>query len=276
MSKLKDEYLLELFQRGDLNKIKTMLQDHKLAELLEVKDKWGSNGLNWASGKGQTEVLRYFKDTYKIDFSDYAGKDGRNVLHWAARNGHLETCKWLVKEGGMDPLCVTKDGTNALHWAVWKSQKDICQWLLDDCKMDVNSVNQYGCGAMQWLARTGNIDLAKYLLSQGLDINMTNNIKRNALHKAAHFKNGEFCNFVLENTNQPLKLLEQVDSGGYLPIWFAETNSDKELVSFFNKTQEKLSTSPKTSRQTQSFSQTSILPFVYFFGILVLKRTLID
>jgi ankyrin repeat protein len=29
--------------------------------------------------------------------------DGRSALHWAARNGHAEVCRWLVVGCGLDP-----------------------------------------------------------------------------------------------------------------------------------------------------------------------------
>ena len=32
----------------------------------------------------------------------------------------------------------------------------------------------------------------------------------------------------METSDTPLELLEKVDDGGYLPIWFAETNKDEE------------------------------------------------
>jgi ankyrin repeat protein len=35
---------------------------------------------------------------------------GRNVLHFAAAKGHLEICRFLVEESGLDVNCTTASG----------------------------------------------------------------------------------------------------------------------------------------------------------------------
>ncbi|CAN0416489.1 unnamed protein product [Laminaria digitata] len=57
-------------------------------------DKNGSSALDWAAGEGRLEVCRYLLNECGVD----AGKacptrgrgEGRTSLHWAARGGHVE------------------------------------------------------------------------------------------------------------------------------------------------------------------------------------------
>ena len=58
-------------------------------------------------------------------------RDGRNAMHWAARNGKTEVCEWLWGSHGVDVNHPTKDGTTPFHWAVWQGHLDTCRWLVD-------------------------------------------------------------------------------------------------------------------------------------------------
>jgi ankyrin repeat protein len=59
--------------------------------------------------------------------------------HWAARNGHLDVCAWLIKEVGVDSDVPTHDGTTPFQLAVWQEQLHVCDWLLDQ-GVDVHQV----------------------------------------------------------------------------------------------------------------------------------------
>ena len=50
--------------------------------------------------------------------------------HWAARNGHLDVCDWLVSAVGTSPDVPTHDGTTPFQLAVWQGRLDVCEWLL--------------------------------------------------------------------------------------------------------------------------------------------------
>ena len=38
----------------------------------------------------------------KVNLRETKDAKGRNALHWAAVNGHLEVCRFLVEESGFD------------------------------------------------------------------------------------------------------------------------------------------------------------------------------
>ena len=66
----------------------------------------------------------------------------RTPLHYAARNGHLQVCRLLVR-AGVAADCLTHDSTPPLHLAVWKGRLDAAEYLLSVCD-NLHSVNDYG------------------------------------------------------------------------------------------------------------------------------------
>lgn len=108
--------------------------------------------------------------TVKLFVSQSRQKDGRAPLHWAARNGHLEMCRWLVARGA-DANAPTNDGTRPLHWAVWRGQLAVCHWLIEEAGADLHVINSFGCNAIQWAAQsdaTDDLVMCRWLLRRAL------------------------------------------------------------------------------------------------------------
>ena len=138
------------------------------------------------AGSGHLEMCKYIVDTCggEVDARVVKGRrDGRNALHWAARNGHTHVCKWLVSRGvGVD--APTKDGTTALHWTVWQNHLDTARWLVS-AGADTHAVNSFGCTAVHWAALAGSTDAMRWLVTLGLDVASQNVQGHSALQKAA-------------------------------------------------------------------------------------------
>ena len=82
-------------------------------------DKHGSNGMHWAAGAGHLNILETLikhglsiNSANRFHFLIVASstscrsvylvslrRTGRNALHWASRNGMVETCRWLASHG---------------------------------------------------------------------------------------------------------------------------------------------------------------------------------
>lgn len=107
-------------------------------------------------------------------------------MHWAARNGHIHVCRWLLDQG-VSANASTTDGTTPLHWAVWQGRLDVCSWLVDVAGADLHARNEYGCNAVQWAAQAENkgLVMCKWLKREGLDLLLLNRNGHSALHKAA-------------------------------------------------------------------------------------------
>ena len=108
--------------------------------------------------------------------------DGRNAMHWAARNGRTEICEWLWGSHGVDVNRPTKDGTTPFHWAVWQGHLDTCRWLVDVAGADWSTLNSFGCNAVQWAAQNGDVEVCRYLLELGLDLRLLNNNGTGRVH----------------------------------------------------------------------------------------------
>ena len=158
-------------------------------------DRYGSTALLWAAGEGHIEVCRYLVDFCGANVNELRGKDGmkRHALHWAARNGRLVVAKWLVDELGVNPDVPTGDGTTPLHFAAFNAQLHMCRWLIEECKCDVHILNGYGCNASQWSALRGDVEVMRYLQSAGVDFRALNLNGHSALHKVAIKGHEEAC-----------------------------------------------------------------------------------
>ena len=60
------------------------------------------------------EVCRFLVDELGASPTEAQPTDGRTAMHWAARNGRLEVCRWLVAEAGVPTVGRRSAGTAVL------------------------------------------------------------------------------------------------------------------------------------------------------------------
>jgi len=86
-------------------------------------EKDGCSGLHTAAWNGNDKCIQCLADGgAKIDLPDKAGFKG-TPLHWAAENGHVETCKLLIKLGASKDA-KTEHGLTPKAIALKWGQKD--------------------------------------------------------------------------------------------------------------------------------------------------------
>ena len=67
----------------------------------------------------------------------------------AAQSGDITTLRALV-EKGWDPLSAEdRNGCNALHWAAGEGHLEVCKFLVNECSVDINELR----GRMQRYGR---------------------------------------------------------------------------------------------------------------------------
>lgn len=176
-----------------------------------IADADGNTALTWAAGNGYLAVCQYLVDRLGMNPRVAVGrkKRHRQPIHWAARNGHTHICEWLVKDHGVDIDATTENGTTPLHFAIWMGQHECVSWLVEVGGCDVNRRNNFGCNATHWAGFKGDVSILKYMHAKGLDYMHINHNRRSAIHKAAVKGNFEACEWLLA----PLK-----DGGGGLGI----------------------------------------------------------
>ena len=101
---------------------------------------------------------------------DGAHGDGMTGLHWAARNGDLETAELLLGAGA-DLTAVTRVGAHTpLHVAATAADPSVVQALLEG-GADPNAVTTTDTGPLHFAAASGNRAVVRALIAAGADVN---------------------------------------------------------------------------------------------------------
>ncbi|CAK9166283.1 unnamed protein product, partial [Ilex paraguariensis] len=116
----KVQQFLDASRTGNLDlfkKLASQLDDGRgLAQTVaDVKDANKRGALHFAAREGKTEVCKYLLEDLKLDV-DTKDEDGETPLIHAARQGHTSTAKYLI-ECGADPEIPSELGATALHHA---------------------------------------------------------------------------------------------------------------------------------------------------------------
>lgn len=133
----------------------------------DVKDANKRGALHFAAREGQNEVCKYLLEDLKLDV-DTKDEDGETPLIHAARQGHTDTVKYLF-EHGADPAIASDLGATALHHSAGIGDIEMLRFLL--CKgVDVDSQSDAGTPLI-WAAGHGQEDAVKLLLEHHANVN---------------------------------------------------------------------------------------------------------
>ncbi len=214
----------------------TMQNDHRhLLILLNTRDRHKSTAGHWAAGGGHLECLRYLCDIRATLGTSESGskceqplqkqqdleststgkrnnkarrRDGKTFLHYAARNGHTDCIRYLLKlessyqSGDGNTLKAhtvderSGEGTTPLHLACYGGHPRAVKQLVEEFGADPHANNDWGCTCAHWAAMTisSSEDDVKELCSYlhqvcGISFVETQGQGHTALHKAAHRRN---------------------------------------------------------------------------------------
>ncbi|KAK3132199.1 hypothetical protein QOZ80_6AG0517360 [Eleusine coracana subsp. coracana] len=94
------------------------------------------------------------------------------VLHWAAYQGHLEVCKYLLEEHGVDVNMAGPDeGVTPLMTAAMSDHISVVKYLLD-CGGDSMQPDENGATALHHAAGEGSSKVTEFLLSKGIPVDI--------------------------------------------------------------------------------------------------------
>ncbi|XP_056168520.1 uncharacterized protein LOC115690822 [Syzygium oleosum] len=110
--------------------------------IADAKDDKGHGALHFAAMEGKIEVCKYLLEELKLDV-DPKDVEGETPLHLAAGSRHIETTKYLIDRGA-DSAIPNNDGLTVLHYFAGSGKS--------------NSVT------------FGNIEMMNFLLSKGVNI----------------------------------------------------------------------------------------------------------
>ena len=212
---------------GHLNLWKTIINKHNFK--MDMANDGGWTALHFPTRNGSFELVKFLVDKVTNIYAKTIA--GENCLRIAARNGHLNFCKKLVKkytfnvnladnEGwtalhhsahnggyelvnffvdmGADIHLKLNDGANCLYIAPLNRHPDLCKTLLDSHNFDVRYSDKHEWTALHCSARNGGFQLFSYLLLKGSGIYSKTKNMENVLHLFALHGHLDICKFVLD------------------------------------------------------------------------------
>ncbi|XP_060218202.1 uncharacterized protein LOC132645306 isoform X1 [Lycium barbarum] len=156
---------IELFK-----KLAKQLDDGKglAGTVADVKDANKRGALHFAAREGKIDLCKYLVEELKIDINEKDEEGETPVLH-AARQGHTATVQYLV-EHGADPAIPSASGATALHHAAGDGHIELVKFLLSK-GVDVDLQSDVGTPLM-WAAGLGQADAVKVLLEHHANLHV--------------------------------------------------------------------------------------------------------
>jgi ankyrin repeat protein len=125
---------------------------------------WYGSFLNILAFQGYTHLLRLVYEQYHA-IRNLVDSHGRTALQLAARNGHIDTFKYLISLG-LDPETEDAKGDRLLHYASSGSSLQVLNVVLEESP--TSSPQSGHWTPLHWACRTGNPDVVERLIKEGL------------------------------------------------------------------------------------------------------------
>jgi ankyrin repeat protein len=132
-----------------------------------IKDANKRGALHFAAREGQTEICRYLLEELKLN-ADAKDETGDTPLVHAARQGQIETVKYLLEQGA-DPNIASELGATALHHAAGTGEIELLKELLSR-GVPVDSESESGTPLI-WAAGHDQKNAVEVLLEHNANVN---------------------------------------------------------------------------------------------------------
>lgn len=162
---------------SDALAVRQKVQDYLNAALTGNLDFFKKMAKQLDDGKGLAQTVEDVKDA-----------NDRVALHFAAREGQTEMCKYLLEELKLDVNVKDADGETPLLHAARQGKIATAMYLLDH-GADPNVPSNLGATALHHAAGIGEIDLLKLLLSRGVNVDSESDAGTPLVWAAGHVQN---------------------------------------------------------------------------------------
>ncbi|XP_008802839.1 ankyrin-1 [Phoenix dactylifera] len=222
----KVQKFLDAARTGNLDLFKTLamqLDEGKgLAKTVaDVKDANKRTALHFAAREGRTEVCKYLLEELKLDVN-MRDDDGETPLIHASRQGHFLTAKYLLEQGA-DPSASSELGATALHHAAGIGNIELLRLLLSK-GVDVESQSDAGTPLI-WAAGHGQQDAVKVLLEHHANPNAETDDNITPLLSAVAAASHPCLELLIQAGASP-----NINAGGATPLHVAADNGSIEVI----------------------------------------------
>ncbi|CAH1098989.1 unnamed protein product [Psylliodes chrysocephalus] len=118
-----------------------------------------------AARAGQLDKILEYLDSGTVRDINTSNANGLNALHLAAKDGHIEIARELLKRGAI-PDAATKKGNTSLHIASLAGQEEVVRLLVQQ-GASLNVQSQNGFTPLYMAAQENHDGCVRYLLSKG-------------------------------------------------------------------------------------------------------------
>ncbi len=189
----------------------------------------GATALFIAAKNGHLELVRYLVK-HKANVNQARTDDGLTALFMAAQNGHLQVVKFLVEHGANVNQACTDDGSTALYIAAQEGHLEVVKFLVEHGANVNQARTDNSVTALYIAAQQGHLQVVKFLVEHGATVNQVctyNGIT--PLISAAQNGHLQVVKFLVEhgaNVNQART------NNGATALYIAVQNGHLQMVKF--------------------------------------------
>ena len=183
------ERLIDLFALMDVESFAGFKEQADRSPLLRVLcDRQGDSLLHYAARRGSPEICRFLIG--KGISITMPGKTGASPLHYAAERGDTAVMEALLEgKPYLDPA--NANGMTPMHVAAGAGHLQVVQMLVDR-GAQVDAADKYGRQPIQFAAGAGQLDVVKAIAKlDRIFLNAPDNFGQTALHWALAFEQAE-------------------------------------------------------------------------------------
>ena len=186
----------------------------------------GKNCLHIAALNGHLNLCKTLINKHNFDI-DMADNEGFTVLHFSAINGGSKLVNFFMNKIA-DLHIKTRSGGNCLHIAAITGNLNLCKKLVDKHNIDVHVADNNGFTALHYSAEVGNYQLVKFFVDKGTDIQIKTDNGMNCLHIAASKGYSDLCKRLINNFD-----VYMTDNDGWTALHHSAFNGSYDLVNYF-------------------------------------------
>ena len=213
---------LHYFAKHDSYELVKVLAD--MGTDINLKTKNGKNCLHIAPENGHLNLCSKLINKHTVDMQ-LPDNDGWNALNYFTKNGSYELVK-VVADMGNDIKLQRNEGKDCLHIAADNSHFNLFMTLINKHNFDARLPDFGGRTALHYFAENGSYELVNAAADIGIDLNLETNNGKNCLHIAADNRHFKLCRHLIRKHNVDVKI---PDNDGWAPLHYFAKRSSYEL-----------------------------------------------